>query len=311
MPTERNPGDAAAMPRPQITEQAFALTSTDGARIAARVYAPTAGAVAGSVVIGAAMGVPQAYYAPFAQWLAAQGWRVHTFDYRGSGDSRPDTPHGGLRGFNANLFDWARDYEAVIDHAHAALPDQPLVLLGHSLGAQLPGLLTNGHKVSGLLGVAAGSGYWRENAPQLKRIVPFMWFFLVPVATRLFGYFPGKRMGTVGDLPTGVIRQWRKWCLNPQYSAGAEGAPVRQSYAAVRFPVLSLSITDDEMMTEKGLQSLLALYTHAPRRLLRIAPQDMAVRRIGHLGAFRKEQQAVLWPRLHHYLTNLNKEVTV
>ena len=59
MPTERNPGDAAAMPRPQITEQAFPLTSTDGARIAARVYAPTAGAVAGSVVIGAAMGVPQ------------------------------------------------------------------------------------------------------------------------------------------------------------------------------------------------------------------------------------------------------------
>ena len=38
----------------------------------------------GSVVIGGAMGVRQDYYAPFAQWLAGQGWRVTTFDYRGT-----------------------------------------------------------------------------------------------------------------------------------------------------------------------------------------------------------------------------------
>jgi predicted alpha/beta hydrolase len=79
-----------------------------------------------------------------------------------------------LRGFKADLFDWTLDYEAAIDHAHAALPDRPLYLLGHSLGAQLPGLIANQHKVSGLLSVAAGSGYWRENAPQLKRIVPLL-----------------------------------------------------------------------------------------------------------------------------------------
>jgi predicted alpha/beta hydrolase len=64
------------------------------------------------------MGVRQDYYAPFAQWLAGQGWRVTTFDYRGSGDSLPDTPAGGLRGYKADLFDWTRDYEAAIDHAH-------------------------------------------------------------------------------------------------------------------------------------------------------------------------------------------------
>ena len=285
------------------------LPSQGGATLAIKEYMPEA-APHGSVVIGAAMGVPQAYYASFSEWLAEQGWRVTTFDYRGTGDSKPNTPHGGLRGYQANLFDWACDYEAVIDHAHNAMPNKPLVLLGHSLGAQLPGMLTNGHKVTGLLGVAAGSGYWRENAPQLKRIVPFMWFFLVPVATRLFGYFPGKRLGAVGDLPNGVIRQWRKWCLNPHYSAGAEGAPVRDSYAKVQFPVLALSIADDEMMTEQGIQSLLALYTGAPRRMLTLEPKDFAVRRIGHLGAFRKEHQAALWPRLHQYLGNLHKEVT-
>jgi len=159
------------------------IEAADGARLSSRVYEPDS-PDHGSVVVGGAMGVRQDYYAPFAQWLATQGWRVTTFDYRGSGESGPSGR--ALKGFKADLFDWTRDYEAAIDHAHAALPERPLYLLGHSLGAQLPGLLNNQHKVSGMLSVAAGSGYWRENAPQLKRIVPYFWFVLVPIATRLF-----------------------------------------------------------------------------------------------------------------------------
>jgi predicted alpha/beta hydrolase len=132
------------------------IAATGGAQIALRVYEP-GNQERGSVVIGGAMGVRQDFYAPFAKWLASQGWRVTTFDYRGSGDSLPDTPHGTLRGYRADLFDWTRDYEAAIDHAHGALPGKPLYLLGHSLGAQLPGLITNQHKVSGLLSVAAAA----------------------------------------------------------------------------------------------------------------------------------------------------------
>ena len=277
------------------------IAATGGAQIALRVYGP-GNQERGSVVIGGAMGVRQDFYAPFAKWLASQGWRVTTFDYRGSGDSLPDTPHGTLRGYRADLFDWTRDYEAAIDHAHAALPGKPLYLLGHSLGAQLPGLITNQHKVSGLLSVAAGSGYWRENAPQLKRIVPYFWFFLVPLATRLCGYFPGKKLKKVGDLPAGVMLQWRKWCLNPRYSVGAEGEAARQGYANARFPVLALSVTDDELMTLQGTRSLMSLYENAPTEVLRIAPADLAVRRIGHFGPFRSEHQNLLWPRIQQAL---------
>ena len=292
-----------------VAPQEHILHSEGGAQVHLCSFQPGT-AVQGTVVIGAAMGVPQAYYADFAGWLATQGWNVVTFDYRGSFASLPDTPHKGLRGFQANLFDWARDYEAVIDWASSLPGGGPLYLLGHSLGVQLPGLLRNGHKVSGMLGVAGGSGYWKHNAPRLRRRVPFMWYFLVPVTTRLFGYFPGKRLGAVGDLPNGVIRQWRKWCLHPHYSAGAEGAAVRQAYESVRFPVLSVSISDDEMMTEPGMLSLLNLYANAPRRLVRVEPGDVGVRRIGHLGAFRREHAQGMWPRLSGYLRNLSQEVT-
>ena len=282
--------------------RAETIQTADGTPIALRVYEPDS-PDHGNVVIGGAMGVRQDYYAPFAQWLATQGWRVTTFDYRGSGAS---TPAGGLRGFKADLFDWTHDYEAAIEHAHATLPERPLYLLGHSLGAQLPGLLNNQDKVSGMLSVAAGSGYWRENAPQLKRIVPYFWFFLVPLATRLCGYFPGKKLKKVGDLPTGVIMQWRKWCLNPKYSVGAEGEGVRQRYANVRFPVMALSITDDELMTLRGTHSLVNLYENARREVQRIAPADLAVRRIGHFGPFRHEQETKLWPRMAGWLSGLS-----
>ena len=260
--------------------------------VATCVFEPE-GTARASVVIGGAMGVRQDYYASFAQWLAGQGFRVTTFDYRGQGDSL----QGPMRAVRADLLDWARDYEAVISAARTAIPDVPLYLLGHSLGAQLPGLLKNPAQVDGLLSVAAGSGYWRENAPRLKRMVPYFWWVLVPLATRLWGYFPGRTLRKVGDLPAGVILQWRRWCLNPTYSVGAEGPAAAQSYADVRFPVLALWMSDDELMTLRGTHSLVKLYRNAPTRVERIAPEDINALRIGHFGFFREQFRQTLWPR--------------
>ncbi|MES2946653.1 MAG: alpha/beta fold hydrolase [Pseudomonadota bacterium] len=267
------------------------------AMLSLRTYEAASGISHTSVVIGGAMGVRQDFYADFAVWLSGQGFRVTTFDYRGMGESLPDTPGGSLRGFDADLMDWASDYEAVINTAKTALPDAPLYLLGHSLGAQLPGFLKNQHKVNGLVSIAAGSGYWRDNAPQLKRLILYFWYVLVPLATRLCGYFPGRKLKKVGDLPAGVMLQWRKWCLNPQYSVGAEGESARLSYAQVRFPVQALSMTDDELVTWRGTNNLINLYANAPRSVQRIAPGDLQVKRIGHFGFFRQQFEKSLWPR--------------
>jgi len=276
--------------------ETLSLDSNDGAALAARLY-PCGGAIKGAVLIGGAMGVRQDYYAPFAQWLATQGFAVMSFDYRGMGDSRAPAHAKSLRGFDADLFSWARDYDSAIDALRQRVPGVPLYLIGHSLGAQLPGLLRNRAHVDGLLSVAAGSGYWRDNAPQLKRTVLYFWHALVPVATRLFGYFPGKRLRKVGDLPRGVILQWRRWCLDPRYHVGAEGAVVREQFEQVRFPVVALSITDDELMTERGTQVLVDCYANAPRRVERIAPADVKAQRIGHFGFFRDQFQSSLWAR--------------
>lgn len=276
--------------------QRRSLKTEAGVTLVLREYLP-AGPAQASVVIGGAMGVQQGFYAPFARWLAEQGYRVTTFDYRGHGDSLPDTPGHTLRGFRADLFDWARDYEAVVRAAKDALPEQPLYLVGHSLGAQLPGLFEQPARVDGLFSVAAGSGYWRDNAPRLRRSVLYFWHVLVPVATRVCGYFPGRGLRKVGDLPAGVIRQWRRWCLHPRYSVGAEGAAVAERYARVRFPLLAWAFTDDELMTLRGTRALVGLYPNAPSEVQSLGPEDVLARRIGHFGMFREHFRDSLWPQ--------------
>ena len=283
--------------------QERSLRLDSGGTLALRAWEATGEPVA-SVVIGGAMGVPQSYYAAYAAWLAGRGYRVWTFDYRGHGASRPDTPRHTLRGYRADLLDWVCDYEAVVRLARQDAPALPLYLVGHSLGAQLPGLFEHPQHIDGLLSIAAGSGYWRDNAAPLRRRVLFFWHVMVPLATGVCGYFPGKRLGMVGNLPAGVIRQWRRWCLHPRY-AGAEGAGALARYAQVRYPVLAWSFSDDEMMTLRGTHNLFKLYSNALRRVESVQPSDAGVSRIGHFGLFREQFRATLWPRTIRGLQSL------
>ncbi len=263
------------------------VETADGQRIAARFFRPE-GEPKGSVLIVPAMGCSQDYYRPFASWLAAQGFTVATFDYRGTGLSRPPT----LRGFKASIFDWARlDCAAMID----ALPGQPLYWIGHSLGGQILALVPNQASVKKAVTVATGSGYWCENTPGIRPRAWWLWFVVTPLAVSLWGYFPGRTLRKVGDLPKGVMQQWRRWCLDPEYAVGAEGGDLRSRYAAVRTPIVSLSFADDEMMSLRNTESIHGFYSGAPRTMKRIAPQDIGARRIGHFGFFRSAFEGSLW----------------
>lgn len=274
---------------------ALRLHAADGTILAAHRFDPPAGrAPRAAVLIGAAMGVPQRYYAAFARFLAAEGFAVLTFDYRGIGESRPRS----LRGFRATMDDWARlDYDAALRAARSLVPpDQgPLLTVGHSLGGQMPGLAPSRGLLDGLLGIATGTGYWRIARPATRRRAPLMWWVMVPLVVPLAGYFPGARLGAIGDLPAGVARQWTRWCRDPQYCIGVEGREVRESYASVRFPVHCVSFEDDEMLTAANTEALLGFYANAPREHLRIDPRGTAAGRVGHLGFFRERLRDTLW----------------
>ena len=259
--------------------------------IVARFFAP-AGEPRAAVLVVPAMGVTQAYYTPFAQWLAAQGFLVATFDYRGVGQSR----HGSLRKVSTDILDWARlDCAAMIEAVTAQAPGRALHWVGHSLGGQILPFVPNRECISRVVTVATGSGYWRENTASLRRTSWWLWFFVAPLSVRLFGYFPGKRLRKVGDLPRGVMEQWRRWCLNPEYAVGVEGDKARALYAAVETPIVSLSFTDDEFMSLRNTESIHGQYANARCTMKRIAPKEIGEKRIGHFGFFRPKFEHSLW----------------
>lgn len=267
------------------------IITADGHVIIGRFFAPRE-QPKGAVLIAPAMGAPQNYYAPFAAWLASQGFLAATFDYRGTGLSR----RGSLRRFEANIVDWARlDCAAMVGMLSARAPSKPLYWVGHSLGGQILPFVPNRGRVSKMVTVATGSGYWRENSPPLRRTAWWLWYVIAPLSVRLLGYFPGKRLRKVGDLPRGVMQQWRRWCLNREYAVGAEGDQVRTLYASVNVPIVSFSFTDDEYMSARNTDSIHSFFVNAPLKMKRIAPSDIGAGRIGHFGFFRPTFEGSLW----------------
>lgn len=262
-----------------------------GYDITSTVFHP-AGDSRGSILIAPAMGVAQRFYAPIAAWLASHGFRVATFDYFGIGLSRKTD----LASLEISITDWARhDCEAMVAALAKDSPDKPLYWIGHSLGGQILGLVPNRERVSKMITIACGSGYWLDNPLSLRLKVWWLWYIAAPLSVRMFGYFPGKRLRKVGDLPRGVMQQWRRWCLDRDYAVGAEGPEVRAQYAALRIPITSLSFADDEFMSLKNTRSLHDCYQGAQRCMKRIAPADVGARRIGHFGFFNSRFQDSLW----------------
>lgn len=267
------------------------IQAEDGYTLAATWFAPEAPARA-VVLIAGAMGVTQGYYAPLASWLAGQGYLAITFDYRGIGGSAPPS----LRGFHATLTDWVRlDCAAMIDAAASEADGRPLIWLGHSLGGQILPMVPNADCVERMIVVASGNGYWRYHDRRRLLPIALFWFAVAPLSLAFAGYYPGRRLRLVGDLPAGVMRQWRRWCLHPRYGPGVEGADER--YAAFDKAITAFSFTDDEFMSARNTAELYAAYSRAPLAATRIAPRDAGVGRIGHFGCFRPELEPTFWRR--------------
>lgn len=105
----------------------------------------------------------------------------------------------------------------------------------------------------------------------------------------------GRKLGIIGDLPGGVLWQWRRWCLNPNYGMGVEGEWVAEAYAAAHYPLHALYFEDDEMMSLASVQSLVGWYKSAPSFLEHVNPAIAPKARIGHMGYFREEMRELLW----------------
>ena len=137
----------------------------------------------------------------FARWLASQqGYRP----WPASTIAAPANPCAGRkRGAPArSMTGWGRTTTPSSSRCIVQHPGLPLFAIGHSFGGQCAPLLPSRRLLAGLVNIAVGSGAMRHNTPAIRRTAPLLWYVLVPVLCPLFGYFPGARLGVIGDLPT-------------------------------------------------------------------------------------------------------------
>ena len=283
-----------------MTPNLLQLQTRDGASLAARVY-ETGGFIRGVVLIVSAMAIKQSFYADLARWMAGHGWEAITFDYRGTGDSAPRS----LRGFEADILTWARqDCAAALAFARMRAAGRPLLWIGHSLGGQILAMTPGNRSLAAAVTVASGSGYWRENAYPLRHYSWWLWHVIAPAATAICGYFPGRVLRMVGDLPRGVIEQWSRWCRDPDYAVGAEGQAMRDAYRRPTLPLLAISFTDDEYMSGRNIASLHGFYENARITMRQIKPATIGLDRVGHFGFFRAETGGCLWSPMLDWITS-------
>lgn len=268
-----------------VRREATTVRADDGTLLAATWFRPR-DPVRGHLLVAPAMATPARFYLDFASWLAHRGFTVLTFDYRST-----DAPAAELRKERADLLTWAADAAAALEHVaadqSAGVGPSDITWIGHSFGGQVLPFVRHDLITRAVL-VATGNGYFHHNPPWLRRRAPLLWRVLVPATTSMVGYFPGRRLGILGDLPAGVARQWGRWCLHPGYWA-ADVPDIAARHALITHPVAFVSVSDDALVTAAGPAAMAAQLTGARVSTIEVEPTTLGVPAVGHHGLFRRD----------------------
>ena len=280
-----------------MSSETLQFPALDGRPLAATIHEPYGPPRAAVVMLGA-LGVPRRFYAGFARWLAERGVAVLRFDYRGCGDSR-GVP---VRRDPATLLDWARlDTSAAIDLARARWPGAPTWAIGHSFGGQAVGLSPRCRDLAGAIAVAAGSGDLDLHLPHMRRALRLQFGLMVPVVGAVLGYIPG-RFGLGQDLPRGVVREWARWALTPDYVRGALGLEQTHFH---RFdgPIAFFDVSDDTYAPPRATAALRGWYSRARTTHRTITPDELGRASVGHFDCFRVGVGEPLWAEMLGVIT--------
>ncbi|MEM9023826.1 MAG: alpha/beta fold hydrolase [Bacteroidota bacterium] len=283
-----------------MTLQTFHINATDGYQLSA-TRRVTEKERKGVIQMHCGTGIPQGVYHNLAAYLTEEGYYTITFDYRGIGASAPET----LKGFEANMRDWGqKDMTGVFDWVQSEYPNDKKIVIGHSMGGQLIGMMANNTSIDQIVLIASSTGYWWDMSFPYKLMMPPLWFLFIPLTTSTFGYANAKKLRQGENLPKGVALEWRKWCINPNYFGDEFGRTIEPDhFAQVEAPIKAIRIADDPIANAVTANKILDYYPKSEVAVEVIKPSDLNVPKIGHTGFFSRKFKETLWKRLAGDLT--------
>jgi predicted alpha/beta hydrolase len=249
-----------------------------------------------ALVLHGATGAPAGFYRAFAEWAATErDLAVLTYDYRDFGASarRP------IKGSRATLADWGRlDQGAALSTLAATFPNSPLWVLGHSLGGLWLGWHEAMTRVERSIIIGAGLTHVSDHPVNFRWKARLFWSAPVQGLAGAMGYLPGRLTGLNADLPLGVYRDWRRWCLTPGWHLSDVGRtlPLPDQHR-VRGNLRVIAVADDELVPPAAVWRAMSLYPQAVKHQKVLRPADFGLATIRHIPPFHR-RNATLWPAI-------------
>ncbi|MFC9980135.1 alpha/beta fold hydrolase [Gordonia sp. NPDC127522] len=202
-----------------------------------------------TVLISPAMGVPARVYRRLAEALTRAGFDVVIVPRRGIEDgSEPPS-----RRSDWSYADEADDLAGAVTAARAETPETRVLVLGHSLGAQLAAMVASrtDRGPDGVVAIGASVPHFRHYG---ARGIPLaaLAASVTPVAA-VVGRWPRRGFG--GPTPRTLMREWARMVLTGW-------APFALDFR-IALPALSIRLHDDEVVSGRAADAYDAAFDKA------------------------------------------------
>jgi len=239
------------------------IVSADGATTVVEVY----GTTGPHVVFLPGLGVPISYYAPFLIDWAARGFVIFALELRGM-------PLSSTADIRAHDFGYAHVLDQELPAVIAQTPlEAPFIMAGHSLGGQLS-LLHAGRgfgDVSRVVSIASGSSHHSALPTAARRLLRRVQVATIAGSARVLGYHAGHRLGFGGRQPRTMIADWASEARTGRYVLAGSSMDDEAGLAAIRQPVLMVTLEGDRLISPASAALLGARATGAAVTALHLA----------------------------------------
>ncbi|MCW8879417.1 MAG: alpha/beta fold hydrolase [Kangiellaceae bacterium] len=237
------------------------------------------------------MGVPARKYLPLAEELNRKGFASALFEWRGIETSNVRASRKQNFGYNEIL---SHDLPEAIKQVRQIYPDNPIYILGHSLGGQL-GLLfmcQMPDEFEGLVGVATGTPYFKGwSFP--NNIGIFVFSKLARWISAGVGHFPGRKLRFAGREARQLIKDWSKTVSSGEYQVEGNSYQFEEICHQLHKQALMITVDDDILAPQQSAKNLGSKLSSSEVSYAHLMAADFESGITGHFN-WMKEPQSVV-----------------
>ncbi len=236
-----------------------------------------------------AMGAKAKYYESFCSQLNAEGFNVISVDWRGIGDSSIRASRASDFGYR-NLI---QDLKEVVEFGQQKFPNSTVTLIGHSLGGQIASLYTSKYSddVDDLILITACNVYYKGWDNQTQVILAGKVF---PVIAKLFGYFPGNKIGFSGREAMTVMQDWSSNALTGNYQLTGSSFNYDEALQKLEKKILTFSVQNDRLASLKAIDNLLGkFHENSTITKCHLTDENTQIEQLNHFNWAKKSDYLV------------------